>query len=355
MYWISNLAKLRDNADFVRAEHELGSEAQLSGTLDIEEGAIRFRRLTDVPDQNGLFKYLLELDLPFVGESERRPTKSGYLLKDGTVGELIALLSIYYEARFFLLSTIVVSEAAGFKFKNEYYSLPRACPQEIDPVVFSAKRHKSPEGLRDFLAKIRRLNPKYHQRVILAFHHYGLALREIGIDEEMVFVRLVSAIEVLAKDMSLAAEDVLHGKAFDQIVRTDALSSDELEALRKTFETRRSTAKFIKFLDMHCGGFFKGGRRKAKTAWIPRSKLREVAHAVYDARSTYLHDGEPMYLSQRLGPWRRWDTDPSLGMSIGDRLFSKKQKLPFAHFFHRLVRHCMLQYVDTRQDDDQFL
>jgi hypothetical protein len=35
----------------------------------------------------------------------------------------------------------------------------------------------------------------------------------------------------------------------------------------------------------------------------------------YNARSAYLHSGEPMYLSMPIKGGERWDTDPTLGMT----------------------------------------
>jgi hypothetical protein len=350
MYWTRNLARLLARAQFVVTEHEIASEARLSGVLDVQNGAIRCNALTDVADGNGLLKYLLQLKLPTREDGQPQPTRRGYLLKEGAVGELIALLSIYYQARFYLLASFLLPGEQGIKVKSEYSPLHRPCPPDLDPVVFTAKTRDLSSGFGDFLTRVAAVEPRYHQDIILAFHHYGRALREIGIDEEMVFVRLVSAVEVLAKGVGLAEEDVLHGKSFEELVRTDQLSLQEAESMRTTFETRKAKARFVKFLETHSKGFFKGGRRKAQAAWIPRAKLREVAVAVYDARSAYLHQGEPMYLSVRVRPWwQRWDTDPSLGMSIGDRRFDKKQKLPYPHFFHSLVRHCALRYVETLQ------
>lgn len=52
-----------------------------------------------------------------------------------------------------------------------------------------------------------------------------------------------------------------------------------------------------------------------------------------------------MYLSRGSPMFPGWHTDATVGMTWGDRKFSYKQKLPYAAFFHRLVRYCLMKYI----------
>ncbi len=74
-------------------------------------------------------------------------------------------------------------------------------------------------------------------------------------------------------------------------------------------------------------------------------RFAEVLTAIYNARSAYLHAGEPMYLSIPIKGGEQWDTDPTFGMTIDNREFSADQKLPYAYFLDGLVRHCLLNYL----------
>jgi hypothetical protein len=80
---------------------------------------------------------------------------------------------------------------------------------------------------------------------------------------------------------------------------------------------------------------------------IKKADLPQVLTAIYNARSAYLHAGEPMYLSMPIKGGERWDIDPTLGMTIDNREFSPRPKLPYAYFFEGLVRHCLLSYLET--------
>ena len=92
-------------------------------------------------------------------------------------------------------------------------------------------------GLPEFLESISKIPEEYHQQLILASHHYSLALREFGIDEEMVFIRLVSSVEALTKWVLLnKTEDLFSGKDFHEIIKSDSLSDEETLELRKIFE-----------------------------------------------------------------------------------------------------------------------
>ena len=75
----------------------------------------------------------------------------------------------------------------------------------------------------------------------------------------MVFVRLVSSIEALSEFIELdKKDDLFKGKKFEDIVKTDVLS--EKDELKRIFDVRKSRKKFIRFIERHSKGFFKGGR-----------------------------------------------------------------------------------------------
>jgi hypothetical protein len=164
----------------------------------------------------------------------------------------------------------------------------------------------------------------------------------------MVFIRLVSSIEALSKDFSLKGkDDLLAGKNIDDIIINGVLDEEEKDELEKTFENRKARKKFKIFIEKYSKGFFKGGNYKAKHTRILKKDLEKTLDAIYSARSKYLHSGEPMYLSLPIKGEYNWDTDPSLGMIMDRRRIPKSQKLPYTYWFERLVRHCLLNYLDN--------
>ena len=101
------------------------------------------------------------------------------------------------------------------------------------------------------------------------------------------------------------------------------------------------------FLQQHSNNFFKGGKRKAKHCHIYKDQLNKYAKRIYDARSAYLHNGNPMYLSQdmRGEHIKYWDLDPGLGMMTDRKNFVANEKLPRARWFERIVNHCAKNFI----------
>jgi hypothetical protein len=347
MLWVRNLDWLANTANPILIECELGSEAEITGLLNFGGGAILCAGCTDRPDDTGLYKYILKLRIGNGPNPRPEATRRGYVFNDGPWGELTALMSSFFEVRFYMLS-MSSSEltTTSIKSKREFAPIRRNVRTGLDPVVFDQKARNFAQEFPSFLLKVSSLDAKYHYPIITAFAHYSKALREIGIDEEMVFVRLVSAVEAVSAH-DIASDDIFDGRSLDSLLRKE-LSTAERDELETIFAVRKAQKKFVAFLERNANGFFKGGRRKVPHASISRSKLPAICKAIYNARSLYLHAGEPMHLSPVMQePQRGWDIDPGGSSTLQDKLFTAGEKLPYPDFFHRLVRHCLMNYVGT--------
>jgi len=348
MLWIRNLDNLCANAAWA-VEAELGSELHIPGFLDYENGALLCGLITHRPDRAGLYKYLLRLRSPGPVEVDdtqlRAKNPRGYVFRDGPIGEVVALLSFRLQARFFLLSTAARGLSPyDFPARTESTILQGRVGRNLDSVVFSDAPRNLTIDLPQFLDEVRLIPAKQHLETVVAANHYARALREIGIDEEMVFVRLVSAIERVSAKQPIP-DDPLCGQSPDTFVGLDRLSPEQREEFDTMFRARRKKARFIAFLHEYSAGFWNDEPREPAFTHVTRESLAAVAAAVYDARSGYLHDGDPMYLSLGIGSSPGWHMDSSGDMIEQDRYFREKQKLPRADFFHRLVRHCLLARI----------
>lgn len=351
MGWIRNIEKLRINdIESHDVEYEIASDVYISGLLNYEEGMILCGPMTFEKDRRGLYKYLLKIkfaspDAPF---STKEAHEKGYLLKEGIPGELLALFSLYFGCRFYMLAAFVLeSTPTSLKLKQEYDPVYRQYNPQLIQTTFSTRKRSFASGLSAFLDRAARINTKYHQNLILACSHYARALREFGVDEEMVFIRLVSAIESISKWAKLQeGDDLFDGKEFEEIVRKDLLSKKELTELKNLFNVRKSRRKFIRFIQEYSRGFFKGGKFKAPHTKIRKADLEKKLEAIYNSRSNYLHSGEPMYLSLPMRGGEKWDTDPSMGMIMDMRKFPAKMKLPYGSWLQQLVRHCLMQFIE---------
>lgn len=352
MLWIRNLEAVASAEATYLVEAELGSELQIPGLLSYADGAVLCGPATFEPDPTGLYKYVLRIQVPQSAEGPNVPeealrqgTREGYLFREGPVGELVALFSLRLQARFFVLSTSVRGLTShDLPLKTEFAPLRGPTRHRADAVVFSQADRNLCTDLLPFLDEVRSVPSKYHLEVAIAANHYARALREICVDEEMVFVRLVSAIEKMAAEQPIP-DDPLNDKNLEQLVRVCELGAAQVEELRIMFRTRRAKSRFIAFVEKYSAGFLDAERREPLHTQVTPENLASVAAAVYDARSGYLHSGDPMYLSRPVAQFPDWHMDPSVGMTWQDRSFKAEQKLPRADFFHRLVRHCLLTRI----------
>lgn len=349
MLWIRNLDGNHVSDEFETIEAEIGSESRINGLLNYNDCAILFGPITHNPDITGLYKYLLRMRFHSQSPDAQNAKRNGYLFSEGNIGELVALTSLFLQARFYVLSTNIGHLTShSIPVKTEFWPLRIKFGQNVDPTIFSATDRNLAIELPSFLNHIRLIPAKYHLTVALAANHYARALREIGVDEEMVFVRLVSAIETAAFDQPIS-NDPLSNKTVEDLFRTDELTDPQIQELKKLLHTRKAQAKFISFLEQFSSGFFEGMPEKPTHTQVTPATLSSVAEAIYNARSDYLHIGYPMYLSDPAFP--EWHMDPSVGMTWQNRSYTANQKLPRADFFHRLVRHCLLAYFKSLAPD----
>ena len=355
MNWIRNLEILASGCQQYTVEYELGSECYIPGLLDYGEGKIICAPMSTEESRDGLWLYNLVLQYPS-GPHDRnvQADEKGYYFKDGILGELLALLSVFFRCRFFLISSRMVPDNArqGMTLKTEYPFLRVKCNPDIHPPLFGAGNKNLAYKFPGFLDLVKTLDQSSHQRFILACHHYARAIKEVGVDTEMVFIRLVSAVETLSKDIQLTRkDDVLDQRGVADLIATSKLSAENRNELQSVFDVRKSRKRFIRFVEEHCSGFFKGGNFKARHTKIKKANLPKILDTIYRARSKYLHAGEPMFLSTPMRGGEKWDTDPTLGMIVDNRSFPASQKLPYTYFFEGLVRHCLLNYLANNSTD----
>lgn len=345
MLWIRNVSGVEASEPAERATSELASEARIFGLLNYSDATILCGLSTHVPDERALYKYELSIGYPPIVDRSHTTTRKGYLIREGLVGEIAAILSFFFECRFYVLSTVSRSLSSNsVPSKTEFPIVHRRIIHEaIDPQVFGSRDRHFSDPLTEFLDCLRSLPEEEHYHVMLAMNHYARALREIGIDEELQYIRLVSAVEAVAQNIKPLQDPLL--KRIEESMGDD-LDDTELNDLQELFEGRKAFRRFSAFIENYSKGFFKGGRFKAPHTRITRSKLPDALRAIYYARSRYLHHGDPMFLSSKLkNPDPQMHTDPSVAMNWQSRRYTEKDKLPYPYFFHRLVRHCVMRYI----------
>ncbi|HUK31292.1 MAG TPA: gamma-glutamylcyclotransferase [Candidatus Acidoferrum sp.] len=348
MGWIRNLQALASGGQDYIIEYELGSECQIFGVLDYANGQMILAPMSTEESRDRLWLYNLTLHFASGPNFNPEADDTGYYFKDGILGELLALMSVRFQCRFYLISSRLLppNPSLGMTIKKEYPFVRVRCNPGIHPPVFQRPKGSFTDDFKEFLDTVKKLDKSLHQDFILACHHYARAVKEVGVDPEMVFIRLVSAVEALSKNLTLnRKDDTLEEQQIADLIVQSHLSTDNKNELKNIFDVRKSRKKFVRFIEQHSSGFFTGGNVKAKHLKIRRGKLAKTLNAIYTARSKYLHAGEPMFLSQPFKGGEKWDTDPTSGMIVDNRSFPAGQKLPYAWFFEGLVRHCLLNYL----------
>lgn len=334
-------------------EYEICSEVRIPGVLNYSKGVLLCALLQEM-NQKGLYTYTIrvkhaEKEYKF---DESNYSKEGYYFKNGLIGELIALFSVYFQARFYLKATIIgelTPRSIRLRDENEFqYKRPS---RFLNFEMFSEQKrnwaHK--DGLKLFLDTIRTLDQEYHQSLIRAFYWYAEAIKEIGVDRQLFFIKMVSAVEALLNFIE-APSGNLKVKLM-KLVKEEFFTEAEKNEIERWLENRKIRQRFMIFLQNYSRGFFKKGKRKAKHCYIRKSELMNYAKRIYDARSTYLHSGKPMFLSIDIGAEGAefWDLDPSLGMMVDRKRFTANEKLPRTRWFERLVNHCLKNFIEEKK------
>ena len=357
MSWIRHIefVKTKKKKYHSYEEYELACECRITGGLDYKKGAIYCSFLTSEKDRDGLYHYSLRIRTAYNDPNDPTPYRDyksanskGYYFKAGIAEELISLFSVFFQCRFYVVATNSYLPNSYRRIRNEKDLIYKPSEPGIHPTIFSEKSRSFSIGLTEFLDRTISLPVKLHQDFLWASFQYSQALRQVGIDTEMVFIKLVSAIEILSTHIDIdPAVDVFNGRKLSEVLDLSTLDEGQKEKVEKIFLVRNSGLRFVSFIEKYCTSFFKGGKSIAEHCKIRRSALVPVLKKIYSARSEYLHNGESMYLSTplRMKEARNWDTDPSRGMMIDNRSFSASLKLPFAHFFESLVRHCLINFL----------
>lgn len=353
MGWVRNLTKIKEEgAETYYTEYELVTECRIPSVLSYDDDAILCGGMT-LDREESLKHYLLKIKYKAFPEYNENADKNGYYFEGGIAGELVSLMSLFLQCRFYQVA-IYQGEltSSSLRTKMELPLLYKKCHPVIHPTIFEQEgRTRRFIEIKDFLDQIRTLNSIYHHSFALAAHQYAIALRNVGVDEEMVFIRLVSAIEALSKHTKLEPqEDPLAGKTLEEVVAKEHQNTETVEAMKNLFDNRRTALKFRKFIRTHMGASLPSAPPMENTGykWITTENLDEILKRIYTARSKYLHEGQLMYKSMHMHGILG-DFDPSLGMIIDNHEFTADEQLPLPSPFENIVRTCLLNFVKANQ------
>ncbi len=349
MQWILALEECEKNEDnqeyFV--EYEICSEARIPAVLEYGNGFLQCHIFQEL-DEKGLYTYLVRIkhiqkEYKFDWSSY---SKKGYYFENGLIGEILAIFSVYFQARFYLKAQITGD--LKFRQRSEYNFQYKRSASFSNFEMFSKQDRYWAEkggGVSLFLDKIRTINEDYHQNLIQSFFWYTEAIKEIGTDPQLFFIKMVSSAEALLRFIKISP-DALEEK-INKVIEV-GFTKKEADEIKNWFKNRKIGQRFLIFFQKYSTGFFKGGKKRASHCFIKKPELKENVRRIYRARSKYLHEGKNMYVSSDLrgDDAKFYDKDPSRGMFIDRRNIPEGEKLPRTRWFERITNHCLKNFVE---------
>jgi len=360
MQWILAIeeAKKAKKKDTYFSDYEICSEVRIPRVLNYGNGALMCSLFQEA-DSNGLFTYIIRVKhiLKEYKFDESKYSKEGYFFKDGLIGELMAIFSVYFQARFFLKATVsgeLTPKSIRMRHENKFRYVRTHPSRNYEMFTTDKERNWAHEnGLKAFLDRISSIDQSYHQGLMRAFFWYLEAVKEIGIDSQLFFIKMVSAIEALLRFLP-KSPDEFEQKLLEVVENRDnSFDGDEIQEVRNWFNNRKIGHRFVTFFKTYSVGFVKGGKRKAKHCYIPKKDVDDYIRRIYNARSAYLHSGKPMYLSEDMvmESARKWDLDGSSGMMADRKKFDDKEKLPRMRWFERISNYSMKKFLGSIQNE----
>lgn len=362
MLWIRNVESIKESDHPCFVEHEFASEVYIPGVLNYENEKILCSLHTLEPDQKGLYHYLIRIRFsPSAGFTvNRAANKKGYYFKGGVFGELMSLFSLHFQCRFYHIASYEGEMTkTGLKVKTEYdfshRRIKKAGDEKIYPEIFDSKKERNfaEAGLTELLNSVRNSDEKKHQGIALASYSYLRGLREIMLDEEMSFIRMVAAIETLSKNHKLKdpKNPLAHlDEPIKEMLNKAKPKSvkDELKLIFAEIAKHQELAqKFVEFITQNSKEFVKK-EKDLNSYKITSENLEKWLRNIYKGRSSYLHEAEPMHLSRIVRGFEDTDVDLSHYTTIDNRQYTSSNKLPRIRWFGNIVRACLLNYIKAK-------
>ena len=166
---LEELEKAKESDPVYYTDYEICSEVRIPGVLTYGNGMIECALYQEV-DDDGLYTYILRIKhIQKVFEyDDENYSKDGYYFREGLIGEIIALISFHFQARFYLKATIIGElTATSVKNRTEKKFLYRKIHDDLTCLnieMFSnQERNWVDSGLAEFLDPIKEIDQKYHQ------------------------------------------------------------------------------------------------------------------------------------------------------------------------------------------------
>lgn len=224
MYFIRNKNEV-DNpeAEIHSVEYEVVTDANVFG--DLNYGPYRFKLWEFNNKKEGeerkLCLRIREVRQLFSEDELSGKQQPAYYHGGGIADELVSLCSVFLRRRFKITSTVRLDDNPAM-FSNNWRK------KWIDKDIIQGESNL--EYLSEWLSQVENLNPKQHQKFMLAVKMYHQALQAIEEQPDLAYLNLVSAIEVLCQNTKINKPSLKENEANKGLV--NLLNQIEDENLR---------------------------------------------------------------------------------------------------------------------------
>ena len=355
----------------IQERYILASEKYITGHITLLSPSgkerISMRLWQTEKDRDGLYKYIIKFSYGTqISDTEKRdkenqerlqsfhedgefskPLKkvAGYRFHGSYIDEICCLLSLRFQARFYLLFRF--DDNTKFDFDWNFFPVSHSS----HPTIFDkdgSNENNFNHHFEPFLEKIKTIDPLMHQKIALSAYFYREALHSIGVNNNIVFTHLVSAIETFT---DIERNKVLVEKLKSVIDTNGSFSTEEKSVILNAVSHTGVKKAFIKFIadNSQSWGEFK---KESDPEWHLKIlneasgiySLPEVLKRVYNSRSSYLHEGTPMFIERNFNDGQHFSM--SRGAIIDNVSYLEEEKLPYAHIFEDLVRFSILNFIN---------
>src|SRR3989339_689903 len=349
-FWIRN-SLYKESDDYCIYSFEVMSEKCILGQLRYENWL--FIQNINCKNKDGLFiynikyKYFNDKNNIEWNDREKLIKRDAYYFDDNIIGEILSMLSVFFKARFFILAQYYLDKDDNFFnriIKDEMMNL-----------------------------NVKLLRLELYENFMYSCKYFHLALKEINsleLSAEMVYIRLVSAIEKLTSSGLKSYKSELK-KMLSKKIDESGLNKEEKKAFSNIIGLYASTDFFIDSCLKYSKGFFDDinyildlpNPSFIQDHKITESESKKYIKNIYTARSQYLHAGSSMNLSSydllyikktEIGVLK-YDInfkisedkkDEPIVVKGGFKEYTTKNILPYLHWFERLVNKCISNFLD---------
>lgn len=286
-----------------------------------------------------------EMSKYHINDDTKQPLKKidGYGFGANKIEELVYLLSLFFQSRFFISSQFTefnkIDDKEHVPQLNKYFhskysnTLPEYC---------NFFNHFGP-----FLEKIKNINENKQRSVIYSAYFYNKALKSLDVDSATMLTNLVFSIESLL-------ENTKNKELKDKVkkILTKDFTTEQRDLILNLINNSGINKAFVNFIVKYSDGWTKFKNERFFINTIDSIdeiyKIDKVMERVYNTRSNYLHRGIPPFIERYMNiP----DNQPHFSINISsihqDITYTEEEKLPFLYILEDIIRYCILKYIDT--------